>query len=237
MALKDLTGQVFGRLTVIERAPNYITPKGQSKTVWHCKCNCGNDDDILVMGTHLRSGHTVSCGCIQKERAVEANTKRNKYDEINGIGYINGNIQFYFSPEDFDKIKNHSWYLSNNGYVQTRIDDKIVGIHRLIMNAPDDMCVDHINHDKLNNRRENLRVCTIQENNFNQITRGNSESGRIGVVPYNNKWLAQIGYDKSNIKLGIFENKEDAIEARKAAEEKYFGNFRCMLNDDTSMYG
>ena len=226
MALKDLTGQIFGRLEVIGRAPNYITPKGQSKTVWYCKCSCGNNDVIPVIGTHLRSCHTTSCGCVQKERAIEASTKRNKYDEINGIGYIGDDIQFYFSPEDFDKIKDHSWYLSNDKYVQTRINNKIVGIHRVIMDAPDGMCVDHIDHNTLNNRRENLRICTIQENNFNQVNRRNSESGRIGVVPRNNKWLAQIGYNNSHIVLGTFEKKEDAIEARKAAEEKYFGEFR-----------
>lgn len=235
MALKNLIGQTFGRLIVIGRAPNYITPKGQSKTMWYCVCSCGNEQVIIVSGTHLRSGHTTSCGCIQHERVIETNTKRNRYDQECGIGYIEPDIEFYFPPEDYEKIHNNSWYLSNNGYVQTRINNKIVGIHRLIMNADDSMCVDHIDHDKLNNRRENLRVCTIQENNFNQANRKNSISGRIGVVPHGDKWLAQIGYNNAHIRLGVFDNKEDAIKARRDAEKKYFGEFRCVLNDGESI--
>lgn len=235
--LKDLTWQIFGRLIVLGRAPNHITPGGQSKAMWYCICNCGSNKILTVMGTHLKSGHTTSCGCIQVERAIEANTKRNKYDEKNGIGYIEPNIEFYFSLEDYEKIKDHSWYISNNGYVQTRIGNKIVGMHRLVMDAPDGMCVDHIDHNTLNNRRENLRVCTIQENNFNQLTRSDSISGRLGVVQCGNKWLAQIGYNKKRIDLGIFSNKEDAINARIEAEKKYFGDFRCILNDDITFYG
>lgn len=63
-ALKDLTGQRFGRLVVIERAPNKITPKGQSKTMWKCICDCGNE--CVVSATNLRFGKTQSCGCLQK---------------------------------------------------------------------------------------------------------------------------------------------------------------------------
>lgn len=230
---EDLTGQQFGRLIVLERCENYTLPSGKQKVMYLCKCTCAEEKILKVTATHLKSGHTTSCGCIQKERAIEANTKRNKYDVENGIGYIGENIEFTFSPEDYDKIKNHSWYLSNNGYIQTRINDKIVGIHRLIMGVNDDKCVDHIDHDTLNNKRENLRICSIQENTFNQLNRDDSISGRIGVVPTKNgeKWVAQIGYNGNNIRLGTFENKEDAIKARRQAEEKYFGEFQCILND------
>lgn len=68
MRLKDLTGQKFGRLTVIERAPN----KGK-KTMWRCKCDCGNE--TVVAGGNLTNGHIVSCGCYNDERRIEAHTK------------------------------------------------------------------------------------------------------------------------------------------------------------------
>ena len=61
----DLTGQQFGYLTPIE----YI--KGGK---WRCQCKCGNE--VIVLGKHLRSGNTKSCGCYQKERATESNLKR-----------------------------------------------------------------------------------------------------------------------------------------------------------------
>ena len=65
----DLTGQRFERLTVIKQFP---TQKGQ-KTKWECKCDCGNV--TVVASTHLRSGHTKSCGCLQKEHAGSLNFK------------------------------------------------------------------------------------------------------------------------------------------------------------------
>lgn len=66
--LIDLTGQRFGRLTVIERANNYISPKGEPKARWICLCDCGNVAE--VNGNDLRKGHTKSCGCLNIESAI-----------------------------------------------------------------------------------------------------------------------------------------------------------------------
>ena len=68
-ALKDLTGQKFGRLTVISRTEN--DKKGRAR--WLCKCECGKE--VVVQGGHLRSGHTSSCGCLAKEITSEASLK------------------------------------------------------------------------------------------------------------------------------------------------------------------
>ena len=73
--LIDLTGEVFGRLTVIERMPAVKTTKGQ-RTRWLCECSCGNE--IIVDAYSLRSGHTKSCGCWRSEMATEAAIKRSK---------------------------------------------------------------------------------------------------------------------------------------------------------------
>lgn len=64
-ALKDLTGQKFGRLTVIERVEN----KGK-QTCWKCQCECGNE--VIVQGNNLKNGHTVSCGCFRREKTSES---------------------------------------------------------------------------------------------------------------------------------------------------------------------
>lgn len=66
--LINLIGRHFGRLTVIERADN--NKRGKSR--WLCKCNCKNE--IIILGYHLKSGHTQSCGCLQKKMAGMANT-------------------------------------------------------------------------------------------------------------------------------------------------------------------
>lgn len=61
----DLSGQIFGRLTVLEQAENIITPNGRSHVAWRCLCECGNI--VNVRGDCLRNGSTVSCGCKVKE--------------------------------------------------------------------------------------------------------------------------------------------------------------------------
>lgn len=67
--IKDLTGQKFGRLTVIKR----IGSNKQREAIWLCKCECGNEK--VVVGSSLRKGQTQSCGCLMKERIKKANTK------------------------------------------------------------------------------------------------------------------------------------------------------------------
>ena len=70
----DLTGQKFGRLTVIKRAENYTPPCGKTQVQWYCKCECGNF--CTVSGTHLKTQKVFSCGCYQKEKAKETATHK-----------------------------------------------------------------------------------------------------------------------------------------------------------------
>ena len=64
--LNDLTGQKFGMLTVIKRGKDYISPKGNKRVQWLCKCDCGNKELILVASNNLTSKHTKSCGCLKE---------------------------------------------------------------------------------------------------------------------------------------------------------------------------
>lgn len=63
LSLEDLTGQTFGKLTVISRAPNK-----NGRVIWHCKCECGTETDVAA--NNLKSGHTLSCGCIHSKGEV-----------------------------------------------------------------------------------------------------------------------------------------------------------------------
>ena len=77
---KDLTGQKFGKLTVLERAEDYITPQNEREVQWRCKCDCGRE--CIVRGHNLRNGHTTSCGCA----IIEASTKHGMHNtRIYGI--------------------------------------------------------------------------------------------------------------------------------------------------------
>ena len=77
----DMTGQRFGRLTVIERAGSYVPPEGFGKAAtWLCKCACGNE--CIVVGRCLRQGVTKSCGCLRKELVSKGLWKYNRRSKL-----------------------------------------------------------------------------------------------------------------------------------------------------------
>ena len=83
MAFKDLTGMVFGRLTVLYQADDKVEDDGTHKMMWHCSCECGNEKDIL--GASLSYGATTSCGCVHKEKISQLNESLREYDEDKNI--------------------------------------------------------------------------------------------------------------------------------------------------------
>ena len=235
----NLIGQKFGRLTVIDRTDNYVTPKGTKHSRWLCQCDCGNPNLIVVTGTHLKTGHTQSCGCYKVDVHFRTHKKYNIYDLSGeyGIGYAsNTNEPFYFDLEDYDKIKNYSWSVNKNGYVIAYIDEDnpVCCLHRLIIQT--DKQIDHINHNKLNNCKYNLREATSQQNAMNKKLLERNTSGITGVdwIKSLQKWRARIKANNKEIHLGVFENFEDAVEARKEAEEKYFGE--CSYDNSMALY-
>lgn len=140
-----------------------------------------------------------------------------------------GKVKAFFLVDDIDSwVTQYRWSLIGKGYVARKEKGKSIQLHRELFN-PEDIegkVVDHINGNPLDNRRQNLRVCTVGENNRNNRGRSQGTSGVTGVSCYNNKWKARIKINRKDIHLGVFDNKEDAIKARKEAEVKYFGEFR-----------
>lgn len=141
----DLTGRKFGRLTVMERAGYYTTPKGKRFLQWLCKCDCGGFKTVIT--SKLNNGHTKSCGCLQTEKS-ETNLNMRE-----------------------------------------------------------------------NDRFEDTRITTLTCKRYK-----NNRSGYKGIHYHKRakKWTAQITIKRKQIWLGQYEKKEDAIKARKEAEEKYF---------------
>lgn len=229
----DLTGQRFGRLTVIKRVEVPVK-KGQRKRIkWLCKCDCGNEK---IIGTdNLRWGGTKSCGCLSRQISSIIGKRKKKYNRYDllgdyGIGYTSKNELFYFDLEDYNKIKDYCWFIDSNGYLVAKDEHhNNIKLHRKILNLEygDNKCVDHINHDKMDNRKSNLRIVTNQQNMMNQKLKDCNTSGVTGVHwdNTNGYWVAQIGYNKQKIHIGNFSNFDEAVKARKKAEEKYFGEY------------
>lgn len=144
------------------------------------------------------------------------------------IELTQGKITFV-DDEDFEWLSQWKWYY-NQGYAVRKTSPKIL-MHREIVNAPDGKQVDHINRNGLDNRKNNLRICTLQENRRNKKLYKNNKSGHRGVWFFKHKtcnyqkWMAYITHKGKRIFLGHFDNKEDAIKVRLKAEKKYFGEF------------
>lgn len=102
-----------------------------------------------------------------------------------------------------------------------------IRMHRLIMQAPDGMQVDHINGDGLDNRRANLRLASHTENNRNTRTPINNTSGFKGVAWHaaNRKWRAYIKVENRQKYLGLFATAEAAHAAYCLAADQFHGNF------------
>lgn len=227
----DMTGQKFGRLTVVCRTENHIQPNGVSSIMWLCKCDCGNE--IITSGMSLRRGCTQSCGCFHKECAAKQGRKNKKYNTYDltgeyGIGYTSKGEEFYFDLEDYDKIKDYCWFIED-GYVTTndKLTRKSVRFHRLILPVKDYEQVDHIKHRTNDNRKSQLRIVNGTQNNMNRVRQSNNTSGTTGVYWDESKqrWCSEIMVNKKKIYLGVYKNFEDAVRARKEAEEKYFGEY------------
>jgi len=230
--LEDLTGQKFGRLTVIEK--DEVMTSEKKETYWKCQCDCGNT--VSVSNGHLKDKKkgTKSCGCLHLEKVLDTCKKYNTYVLFDnyGIGSTSKGEEFSFDIEDYDKIKDYCWWKNAQDYIVSHLpqSNKIIRMNRLLMNCNDEnVVVDHINGDTMNNKKSNLRICTQQQNTFNSAKRIDNTSGVTGVWFDNrkdrNKWVAEIKCDDIKHFLGSFNDIQEAINARKEAEQKYFGEY------------
>jgi hypothetical protein len=213
------------RIKVLHKVGN--DQKGN--VMWLCECLCEQHKNFIAKGSNIRNGHTKSCGCVRDEMTFKSNKKYNKYDLTGeyGIGWTtNTNKEFYFDLEDYNKIKDYCWTEdSYKGYssVKTTKNNKGIRMHQLLGFGH----YDHINRNALDNRKENLRPATPQENMMNCSRRKDNSSGITGVCinKKTEKWYAQIQISGKHIRLGAFSEKNNAIIARLNAELQYFGEF------------
>ena len=148
------------------------------------------------------------------------------------------NIYCLVDDEDYTLISQYKWQAAKMGRRWIAITSlwnprikkqKILYMHRMIINPPFNMEVDHIEHydDHIDNCKSNLRVCTHVENGHNRRSAIGSSSQYLGVS-WNKKsckWLAQIRLDTEVTHLGYFDNQIDAAKIYDKTAKKYFGEF------------
>lgn len=138
--------------------------------------------------------------------------------------------QTIVSDDDYEYLIRWKWYFKD-GYAATNMvsaDRKrsTIRMHRLLLRTPPGFDTDHINGDKLDNRRENLRVATRGQNQWNRKKQnGTSKYKGIYWNRQNCKWHVQLQVNKKKIWLGYYDNEEDAYAAYQDAAAKYHGMF------------
>jgi hypothetical protein len=138
--------------------------------------------------------------------------------------------------DDYKKFAIYRWYADASRLSEIRAVRSVnmggkkikrIILSREIMNAPKELKVDHINHNTLDNRKCNLRVCTQEENcrNRTKMTNSKSKYKGVGWNTEMNKWIAKIVSKGNRIHLGVFADEWEAALAYNEAAKKYYGEF------------
>ena len=122
---------------------------------------------------------------------------------------------------NIELCKGYKWHITN-GYACAHIDGKFTYLHRFLLDVKEDEIIDHINRNKLDNRIENLRICSQEQNTWNSKKPSHNTSGYKGVCfdKSKNKWAAQISINNVTKLIGRYSTKEEARVAyvKKAME-------------------
>lgn len=208
----------------------------KNKCRYKVRCDCGSE--FVTSIKILKSKYMACRSCAMKETFKNnprmAQKKHNIYEKVDNYILINKKVKI--DVEDLELIKSYEKYVAINhsNYALMWINGRELFLHRLILGLPqaynpNDMLIgEHINGDRLDCRRANLRICKKSENPINCKKYKNNSSGHKGIYWHkkNKKWTASIFYNNQRLYLGSFDNYEDAVKVREDAELKYFKEYR-----------
>lgn len=127
----------------------------------------------------------------------------------------NKRIKYTIDIEDKARTSVYTWTSDSMGYAVGRINGKLIRLHQFILGKKNGFVIDHINRNKSDNQKSNLRYLTVSENIFNNKTRGYSwDKNR-------KSWIVSIKINRKSYPLGRFKDERDAKKARINGENLY----------------
>lgn len=217
----DITGKRFGKLVAIRRVEN-------TDNCWLFKCDCGNEK--VMRKINVTRGKAVSCGCYRKEIFSQQHLKNIKYS---------GNIEGMRSGK-LVAIKPVSPEQNSRWIVRCDCGNELILHPSLIENNRRTSC-GCVEREKILHNARSSNIKKLKEvksswfhKNGSTIISTRNKSGCVGVcfTKQYNKWLAYIGFKGKLYRLGMYECKDNAIAARKEAEEKLVGPFLEWYNEN-----
>ena len=215
---EDLTGLRSGRLTVISAAGK----DKHGKIMWHCKCDCGNECDVVAYS--LKHQKTKSCGCLADE------SRRSRYKDITGNKY--GRLTA-IEPTELRRDNAVVWLCKCDCG-----NEKLATLDHLVSGRTSSCGC--LQKDKPNGNPKVMHAVLESSrydgtNTFlakpDKKISANNKSGVRGVFWSRGKWQAKIKFKGRNYYLGQYDNIEDAAKARREAEIRLFGNYQIEVSE------
>lgn len=219
----DLTGRVFGKLTV----NLYVGKTERGNSLWRCACECGGE--CVTKTSHLTSGKTTSCGCVGRSRLALGNPAAQVIHQDGRIE-LSGGVVCIVDVEDLPLVSQFNWHAAKSKeglYYARQSSGQRMLMHVLLMGEKG---IDHKNGNGLDNRRENLRRATRSQNCVNAKKLVTSRQQYKGITPPNparreRYWRVRLTVNGKQKSFGQYTSAEEAARAYDVKAKEVYGEF------------
>lgn len=216
----DLTGKIFGKLTVIKRVEKPADKKSVG-VYWLCDCDCGNNAIRTSYQLKRKDTTMKSCGCYVYEFAKTRKIYNKTITHENYIEILSNDKSILIDREDYEKLKEYHWKIHKNYAIAQYYKNgkpHILSMHHLIIGKPEKgYDVDHINRNSLDNRKNNLRTVKHYQNKQNVKLNINNSTGyrNISYIKKTGLYEAHFTYKSKKYNLGLHKTIDLALEKLK----------------------